>query len=75
MFDSFDLEYCDRCSCDNLTVLGGFLGTSSLGTFCGEQIIMPVLSATHVMFLKFKTDAGSTGRGFIATYTTGKLCI
>jgi hypothetical protein len=56
-----------------------FDGTSesspSLGKLCGPNTPSSITSSGNSMTVKFVTDSSATGRGFSASYTSGKFCM
>ncbi|KAI0223599.1 Cubilin [Lamellibrachia satsuma] len=69
-FVSFGLEAKSDCSYDNVSIYDGTDWSAPLlGTFCGETLPDDVTSSGNTMFVRFKTDEGSTSDGFSIYYS------
>ncbi|WAR06690.1 CUBN-like protein, partial [Mya arenaria] len=66
-FSVFDLETHDNCNYDYIELHEGELGGPLLGRFCGNDIPSN-LTAYNGVWMKFRSDDSSTGRGFVAQY-------
>ncbi|CAG0888619.1 unnamed protein product [Darwinula stevensoni] len=66
-FRVFDVETSDHCNLDYVEVHEESAGGRLLGHFCGSDI-PGNLTASHRLWVKFRSDAEGTAAGFIADY-------
>jgi len=69
-----DIETAVSCRWDYVELRdGGSLGSNSLGKFCGSSLPSPArfISSGNQLFVKIRSDASVTGRGFTASWKIG----
>ncbi|XP_036916668.1 cubilin [Sturnira hondurensis] len=70
-FHSFSIEDSSECRRDFLEVRNGSESSSPLlGTYCGTLLPNPVFSQNHELYLRFKSDGATSGRGYEITWTS-----
>lgn len=70
-FQSFGVEDSSECRRDFLEVRNGSDGTSPLlGTYCGSLLPDPVFSQNNELYLRFKSDGATSGRGYEILWTS-----
>eukprot|EP00795_Rhopilema_esculentum_P014104 gene14104-5092_t len=73
-FVDLDIETGAGCRWDYVELRdGGTLGSNSLGKFCGSSVPTPAryISTGNQLFVKIRSDASVTGRGFTASWKIG----
>ena len=73
-FSDMDIETGSGCRWDYVELRdGGSLGSNSLGKFCGATLPSPAryISSGNQLFVKIRSDASVTGRGFTASWKIG----
>ncbi|XP_064643493.1 cubilin-like [Lineus longissimus] len=68
LFAEFDLEHGTECRYDYLEIRDRDRNGQVLAKLCSSVIPQPVNSKTNRIWVKFKTDYSSHGRGFHAVY-------
>ena len=74
-FVDLDIEAGASCRWDYVELRdGGTLGSNSLGKFCGSSLPTPAryISTGNQLFVKIRSDASVTGRGFTASWKIGR---
>ncbi|CAH1775425.1 unnamed protein product [Owenia fusiformis] len=69
VFSFFDLQNDVYCNFDYVEVRDGGLGGTLLGRFCGNNIPANMTVGQN-LWVKFRSDQGTTGQGFQAQYAT-----
>lgn len=70
-FHSFGLEDSSGCTHDFLEVRNGSESSSPLlGTYCGTLLPNPIFSQNHELYLRFKSDGATSGRGYEIIWTS-----
>ncbi|KAI4562255.1 hypothetical protein MJT46_011217 [Ovis ammon polii x Ovis aries] len=70
-FHSFGIEDSSGCTHDFLEVRNGSESSSPLlGTYCGTLLPNPIFSQSHELYLRFKSDGATSGRGYEIIWTS-----
>ena len=70
-FQYMDIELCDRCRCDYVTLHNGGdpqVYSTEIDTYCGFVLPHPVTSTLPTVFITFVTDKHGTYPGFKLKY-------
>ena len=68
-FTHFDLESCESCRCDSVTVIDGKLsGDKVIGRYCGSEVPPIIRASGRYLRLDFDSDSATTKKGFVASY-------
>lgn len=71
-FEEFMFEEHSTCKYDHIEVFdGGSSDATSLGIFCGSDVLPNLQSSSNQLFLTMLTDASVDRRGFKAFYSSG----
>ena len=71
-FRMFDVETSDHCNLDYVEVHEEGAEGRLLGHFCGSDIPANI-TASHRLWVKFRSDAMGTAAGFIADYALSEF--
>ncbi|NWX82451.1 CUBN protein, partial [Nothoprocta pentlandii] len=70
-FHAFNLQDSIQCSQDFLEVRNGSdVRSPLLGRFCGNTVPSPIFPRSHVVYLRFKSDASVARDGYEITWTS-----
>ncbi|XP_048237900.1 cubilin-like isoform X1 [Haliotis rufescens] len=68
-FTDFAMEYHPNCNFDYVEIRNGGYSTSPLsGRYCGSSTPPSIVSHSNQMYIKFKSDASFSARGFMISY-------
>ena len=66
-FTAFNVDDCDSCSCDHVTIKNGD-GVTLMEKTCGSSLPAAVTSTSNIVMVHFHTDSGVTKSGWRLTW-------